>query len=80
MSAGKIADVISDIRLDPNEIGKQMGYQDSLIQERFMKVCVAFLRELSIQKSQGGFVNGNIDTSVKAWEIMETLLTQDIKL
>lgn len=80
MSADKISDIIADLRLDPKDLGKRMGYQDKVIQDRFMEVCTSFLRELAIQKSTGGFVNGNIETAQRAWEIQEILLTSDTPL
>jgi hypothetical protein len=75
MSAQKLADVIADVRVDPNQTGREMAYLPLVIQERLFDLTLAYLRELSFQYDTNSFANGNMELAQRAWDIQETLLT-----
>lgn len=75
MYAQKLSDILADVRVDPETLGKDMAYQHVAIQERMFEMFVGFINELTIQQETGGFVNGNMDIAYRAWEIGDTLLT-----
>ena len=65
MSASNLSDILADIRMNPEELGKQMAYQDNAIQERVFEMFVGFIRELSIQDQNYAYVNGNMAMASK---------------
>lgn len=71
----KIVTELDKLTADPVLLGKQMAYQQNVIQESFMIMCKSFLNELSIQAASGAYVNANFEVANQAREITETLLT-----
>lgn len=79
MSASSLADMLADVRIYPDELGRNMAYQPNVIQERMMSMCLGFIRELSIQHHNGGFVNGNMQVAGHASDIQYLLTTSDLE-
>jgi hypothetical protein len=78
MSANNLSDILADVRLSPDELGKAMSYQSNVIQERMMEMCLGFMRELSIQHDNGGFVNGNMKTAILGNQLYSLLTYNDL--
>lgn len=76
----KIVDQLSYLYADPYHMGKMMAYEDKLIQERFMDMCMGFILELSVQSKSGTYVNDNGNTAIRAREITESLLTYNERI
>lgn len=66
MSVSNLSDMLADIRINPEDLGKQMAYQDNEIQERMFEMFIGFIRELSIQDRTGGYADGNMAVAIKA--------------
>lgn len=79
MSATNLSDILADVRINPDELGKQMAYQPNVIQERTMEMCLGFIRELSIQHHSGGFANGNMEVAGHASDIQYLLTTNELE-
>lgn len=77
MYANKIVQELDKLSNDPFEMGKSMAYQQKAIQDRFFQMTMGFIKELAHQKETGSFINGNMETSYRAWGILESLLTND---
>ena len=60
-----IDDLIADVRIKPADLGKALAYSPNEIQERAFEMFVGFIRELSMQDQNGGYVNGNMPTAIK---------------
>lgn len=79
MSATNLSDILADVRISPDELGKAMSYQPNIIQERMMEMCLGFIRELSIQHDNGGFVNGNMRTAIFGNQVHSLLTDNDLE-
>ena len=60
-----IDDILADVRYDPAELGKQLAYSQNVIQERAFDMFVGFIRELSMQDQNGGYVNENMSVAIR---------------
>ena len=60
-----IDDFLADVRINPEDVGKALAYSPLPIQERAFDMLVGFVRELSMQDQNGGYVNGNMSVAIK---------------
>lgn len=74
-AANKIEDLVSDIRVDVEQVARRLSMTSEATQERIYIMSLAFIRELAMQADTGAYVNGNMEIANQAREIQETLLT-----
>jgi hypothetical protein len=74
-AAAKMEDLVSDIRVDVEQVARRLSMAPEHTQERIYLMCLAFIRELAMQADMGAYVNGNMEIANQAREMQETLLT-----
>ena len=78
-AASKFEDILSDVRVDVEQLAKRLSMSPSILQDRVFSLSLAFIRELAMQSEMGAYVNDNMEIALKAREIQETLLTNNIQ-
>lgn len=67
--SSSIDDFLADIRIDPTAVGRSLAYSPNAIQERAFQMTLGFIRELSLQHQNGGYVNDNMELAILANDI-----------